>query len=193
MNAVDLIELRYDAVHDSYANLLRRMSDGDVRTQPHGLNSIAWLAWLAWHVARIEDATINGFVAGRPQVLTSGRWNERLGIDRTDVGSGMTSDEVRSLSQAIDLAALAGYLSAVAASSKTLLAEFGPADLDRIVDRARVHAAIEADRLLLPAGASVGEFWAVGHPVGWFLLQTALLHPSGHLYDVLTVKGLLAF
>ena len=72
------------------------------------------IAWLVWHLARVQDAAVSRFVDDRPQVLEEGRWNQAMRLDRRDVGSGMTSEEVDALSAAIDITALRGYHRAVA-------------------------------------------------------------------------------
>lgn len=189
MDALEFFGLRYDAVHGEYVETIGELNEGQVRARPHGLNSIAWLAW---HAARVEDVAINRFAADRPQVLLAQGWHGRLGIDRLDTGPGMTSQDVDDLSARIDLAALRGYLEAVAAATKEFAAGLAPADLDVVVEPEHVRAVAAEEGILLPAGAWAGEFWAGGHPRGWFLLQTALLHPHGHFYDCVAVRGLLA-
>ena len=188
MDALELFRLRYDAIHAGFVDdLLGGLSDGQARARPHGLNSVVWLLW---HTARIEDVGINRFVCDRPQVLLAESWNGRLGIDRLDVGAGMASAEVDDLSRQIDLGALRGYWDAVARATAEVNAGLRPAELDLAVDPTRVRAVVRDEGVLIPAGAAVGEFWAGGWSRGWFLLQTALLHPYGHLFDCLTVRGL---
>lgn len=187
MDALGLFGLRYDAVHGGYADLIGGLDETRLRARPHGLNSIAWLAW---RVARVEDVAANRFVADRSQVLLAQGWSDRLGIGRIDAGPGMTADEVDDLGARIDLAALRGYLDAVAAATREVASGLTPDVLDTVVEPTHVRAIVAAEGVLPPAG--VGEFWAGGHSRGWFLLQTALLHPYGHLFDCLTVRGLLA-
>ncbi|MBA3416614.1 MAG: DinB family protein [Chloroflexia bacterium] len=188
MDALQLFGLRYDAVHAGFVDdILDRLSDEQARAQPHGLNSVAWLLW---HVARVEDVAVNRFVADRPQVLLTGGWNGRLGIDRADVGAGMTSAEVDDLSRRIDLTALRDYWAAVARATGEVANGLGPADLDAVVDPAHIRRVVRDERVLVPAGGWVGDSWASSRSCGWFLLQTALLHPYGHLFDGMTVRGL---
>ena len=122
--------------------------------------------------------------------MLAGGWHERLGIARPDVGVGMTSAEVDVLSARIDLAALRGYWDAVARGTGEVAGGFAPAELEVVVDPARVRAVLRDEGALLPAGAWVVDVWADHRSRGWFLLQAALLHPYGHLFDCLTVRGL---
>ena len=71
-----------------------------MRVRPgKGLNS---LVWLLWHMARVEDVAVNlVLIAGR-QVLDDG-WSSRLDVPRTDVGRGMTEDEVVDLTARADI------------------------------------------------------------------------------------------
>ncbi len=149
MDALAFFGLRYDAVRGMYADMLGTPGEARVRARPHGLNSIAWLAW---HAARVEDIAINRFAADRPQVLLSQDWNARLGVDRIDTGPGMTAAEVDDLSVRIDIAALGGYLEAVAVATKEFAAGLSPADLDTVVEPERVRAVIAEEGILPPAG-----------------------------------------
>ena len=46
MDALDLFNLRYDAVHGGFIDdLFRGLSDEQVRQRPGGVNSITWLVW----------------------------------------------------------------------------------------------------------------------------------------------------
>src|SRR5678816_4634366 len=118
MDALELINLRYDAVHGGFVDdLFSGLSDEQVRQRPGGVNSIAWLVW---HLARVQDAAVSRFVDDRPQVLEEGRWNQAMRLDRRDVGSGMTSEDVDALGAAIDITALRGYHRAVAERTKLI-------------------------------------------------------------------------
>ena len=74
-----------------------------------GLDPPAWI----WHLARCEDVLVNTVVADRAQVFDGEPWPDRLGVDRRDIGTGMTGDEVDDLVAAIDVAALRRYRAAV--------------------------------------------------------------------------------
>lgn len=188
MDALQLFGLRYNAIHREFVDdILDDLSEAQVRARPHGLNSIAWLLW---HTARIEDVGVNRLAADRPQILAAGDWTARLGIARADVGVAMTADEVEALSRRIDLAALRGYWDAVASATAAVAGTLTAADLDTPVAPGRVRSVIAAEGVVVPGGEWVADFWAAGHRRGWFLLQTALLHPYGHLFDCLTTKGL---
>ena len=135
MDALELIELRYDAVHGGFVDdLFSGLSDEQVRQRPGGVNSITWLVW---HLARVQDAAVSRFVDDRPQVLEEGRWNQAMRLDRRDVGSGMTSEEVDALSAAIDITALRGYHRAVAERTKVIATSLSPAAWDQVVRPSR--------------------------------------------------------
>jgi DinB superfamily len=187
MDALELIRLRYDAIHGAFVDdLFAGLTDAQARARPHGLNS---LVWLLWHAARVEDAAVNRFVSDRPQVLVEENWLDRLEVERRDVGSGMTADEVESLSAAIDVPALKAYARAIADRSRAVAGGLAPAAWEEIVPPERVRAVVAHEALLVDAGRWVEEFWARGHSRGWYLLQTGLLHPYGHWFDALATRG----
>ena len=187
MDALGLFLLRYHAVHGGLVDdLFAGLDDAQVRARPHGLNSVVWLVW---HATRVEDAAVNRFVADRPQVLTEEGWLDRLGGARRDVGSGMASLEVDALSADIDTAALRGYARSVADRTRSVAGSLAPAAWEEIVPEARVRRIVADESLLVDAGRWVGDFWARGHARGWYLLQTALLHPYAHWFEAVATRG----
>jgi hypothetical protein len=189
MEARDLVVARYDAVHDGFVEeLFSGVTDGQVRERPHGVNSVVWLVW---HATRVEDATLNRFVADRPQVLDEGGWHGRLGVHRRDVGSGMTGHEVEALSAVIDVAALQGYRRAVSTRTKDIVAALAAPAWGEAVGPEQVRREVAKEGLLIDAGRWVEEFWAQGRTRGWYVLQTGLLHPYGHYYEAMVTRALL--
>ena len=187
MDALGLFLLRYHAVHGGFVDdLFAGLDDAQVRARPHGLNSVVWLVW---HATRVEDAAVNRFVADRPQVLTEEGWLGRLGVGRRDVGSGMASLEVDALSADIDTAALRGYARSVADRTRSVAGSLAPAAWEEIVPEARVRRIVADEALLVDAGRWVEDFWARGHARGWYLLQTALLHPYAHWFEAMATRG----
>src|SRR5215472_4667642 len=101
---------------------LAGISDEQWRLKPgSGTNSVAWLVL---HMARIEDVTFNLLVMERAQVFDE-RF-EYLGLDRRDVGTGMSDEEVLELSKTIDLTALRAYWSAVGKTTQDLARTLHP-------------------------------------------------------------------
>jgi len=187
MDALGLFLLRYDAVHGGFVDdLFAGLTDAQVRTRPHGLNSVAWLVW---HATRVEDAAVNRFVTDRQQVLTDEAWLDRLGVARRDVGSGMPSTDVDALSARIDTEALRGYARAVAERTRAVAGSLAPAAWDEVVPPDRIHHVVADEALLVDAGLWVEDFWARGHARGWYLLQTALLHPYAHWFEAMATRG----
>lgn len=190
MDARELFLLRWEDIHVGFVDeLFQGLADEQVRRRPAGVNSIAWLVW---HLTRVQDAVVSRFVADRPQVLDEGGWNRRMAVDRRDVGSGMTREEVDALSTQIDVAALRQYQRAVAERTKLITTSLPPGAWTEIVPEEHVWRAVAADRLLVEAGRWVGDFWARKRSRGWYLLQGGLLHPYGHCFDAMVTRGLLS-
>src|SRR3990170_5164752 len=76
---------------------------------------------------------MNVVVADRPQVLDAGGWGPRLNVDRRDVGTGMTDEEVETLSATIDLSSLRAYRRAVGLATRDVARGLAPDAWDRIV------------------------------------------------------------
>jgi len=153
MTALDLFTLRYDVVHGEFLDeLFAGLTDAQLRQRPQGVNPIVWLVW---HAARVQDAAVSRFVADRPQVLDEGGWNPRLGLDRRDVGTGMTGGEVEALSRDLDVAALRGYHRAVADRTMAIAAALPPAAWSEVVPAERVRrVAAQKSSTHFPASTS---------------------------------------
>jgi hypothetical protein len=189
MNGLDLLMLRYDVVHGEFVDeLFSGVTDAQLRHRPHGVNPVVWLVW---HAARVQDAAVSQFVADRPQVLTEGDWGWRLGVERRDVGSGMTGEEVDEFSARVDVPSLREYHRAVAARTKAIAATLPAPAWDEVVPAERVRRALAEEALLAEEGRWVGDFWAQGHTRGWYLLQVGLLHPYGHWFEAMVTRGLI--
>ena len=101
----------------------------------------------------------------------------------------MPSPEVDALSARIDTAALRGYARAVADRTRSVAGSLSPAAWDEVVPPDRIHHVVADEALLVDAGRWVEDFWARGHARGWYLLQTALLHPYAHWFEAMATRG----
>ena len=165
---------------------LRDLTDEQLRMRPNGWNS---LAWLLWHIARAEDVAINVVVADRPQVLDAGGWGPRLNVDRRDVGTGMTDEEVETLSATIDLSSLRAYRQAVGLATRDVARGLAPDAWDRIVgpeDLARAAA----QGALGPNAGWIAEGWQ-GKSTAWFFYWVAVGHSTMHLSQAGWVKEMI--
>jgi hypothetical protein len=150
LNAIDVFLREHAFVHTeavarSHAGnvdrLLTGLTEPQLRTRPHGLNS---MAWLFWHVARVEDAFISGLVMQRPQLLDEGRWDTRLNAGGHGFGTGMSKDEVADLSDRIDLQALWAYRDGVGRRTRTMVGERTDQDWTAPIEAAHVEWAAGA-------------------------------------------------
>lgn len=186
MDAFQFFWLRYPQTHDPN-RAERRLSDAQLGERPAGLNSVAWLVW---HLARVEDVSINRFVADQPQVLDTGDWAARLGPAWRDIGLGMTSDEVDDLSARIDKRALWEYWDAVGEGTTRVLHGLSSDHLDLPIDQAVLRRAVAEEGILGPAALHLEERFA-RWPNRGAPLALVLAHNWGHLYDIDVVCGLL--
>jgi hypothetical protein len=195
MNWRELFESQHHHVHRGTVEersdfripdmVLAGLTEEQIRLTPQdGLNSIAWLFW---HLARCEDAAINAVIGGRPQVLDDGGWTARLGIERRDIGTGMSAGEVRDLSQAIDLDALLAYRDAVGRQTRGVIAELDERTLTSPMSDTEADA-LAAARTFGDHAAWVDRGWRTRNRA-WFL-WLATGHCYQHLGEAVTVRTL---
>lgn len=165
-----------------------RLSDEQMRVRPQpGVNS---LAWLLWHIARAEDVIVNVVLAGSTQVLDDG-WTKRLRVDRPDIGTGMTADEVAALSDAIEIAALREYRDAVGRRTREFVAAMPDGTWERRVDASDLTRAADAGAFGR-VSAGMGAFFA-NWPGAALLSGIGAIHAAEHIGEALTVRGLGGF
>jgi DinB family protein len=188
MDAIDFFLLRYETLHRTLLDdLLKGLTEAQVRSRPHaGVNTIAWLIW---HAARVEDVGVNRFVVDGTQVLDDG-WHARLGVDRRDVGTGMTDAEVDALSARVDLAALRAYWEALTRRTLEVVGTLRGQDLGDVVPADRVKRVCVDDGAVATGAEWLTEFWANRRTRGWLLAQTPLLHVYGHYFEARVAAGL---
>ena len=186
MDPVSFFYLQHGRVHSSKVSsvpsiadhVFGGLTDQQMRVRPgKGLNS---LVWLLWHMARVEDIGVNVIVTAGQQVLDEG-WSSRLGVRRTDVGNGMTEDELTEFAARIDIGAVRAYRDAVGLKTRdvvTTLAPAGWADIVSTADAARV-----------PDWFKV----FVGQPRALELGTSAITHNAIHLGEAVTIRSLAGF
>lgn len=167
-------------------NCLQGLADEQLRIQPGGWNSIAWLFW---HMARLEDVAVNVMVAEDRQVFDRGEWPPRLKVTRRDVGTNMSDDEVGQLSHTIDILSLRAYRIAVGKRTRDVARELASTDWDRVVDRSLVDRAV-AQGAFTPGAEWIGKIW-VGKSKAWFLHWVAIGHNHMHIGQARWVKEMI--
>lgn len=192
MDVREFFALRYEPMHAQVkADLLDELSDEQLRCRPiEGVNTIAWLVW---HIARGEDIALSRFVARRPQLFFEERWAERLRVPETDLGVGMTPEEVTDLSARINFAALRDYWDALGRRTRSIVAGLDPEALDEDNDPAYIERVVDADRIFREAGRWGEGYW-VGLPnrsKGYFLGYLCLTHAWVHLSEAKVTRSLL--
>jgi DinB superfamily len=93
------------------------------------------IAWLIWHLTRVQDHHVAELLEA-DQVWEHGQWAAGVGLDPDpgNTGYGHSAAQVAEVRpESADV--LLGYLGAVDARTRTLLASLTAADLDRVVDR----------------------------------------------------------
>jgi len=186
VDALSFFYLQHARVHSSKVSsgssladlVFGSLTDQQMRVRPAwGLNS---LVWLLWHMARVEDVAVNLVLTAGRQVLDDG-WSPRLDVPRTDVGSGMTEDEVVDLTERADVGAVRAYRDAVGLKTRQVVASLGSDGLEQIVS--------QSDAARGPRGFRAFE----GQPRAVELGTSAVTHNAIHLGEAATIRGLAGF
>ena len=160
------------------------LNETTVRCIPRGCEHS--IAWLIWHIARIEDVTMNLLVAGDPQVLDQGPWQEQMKILARDTGNAMSNTDLVQLSAAIELQALKAYRKAVGRRTREVIENLALADLNQKVAPARLQRLLE-EGAVLPAASGLLDYWG-GLKISGLLLMPPTRHNFLHLNEALRIK-----
>lgn len=90
------------------------------------------IAWLLWHIGREIDAQI-AHLAGREQLWTREGFQQRFGMETSEVGVGHASAEARGI-VVDDPALLLEYVSAATAFLEEYLSTLTPENLGEVID-----------------------------------------------------------
>jgi len=194
-NAIDLFLRQHAMVHDA------EMSNAGL----HSFSDEAWdgaseaiircvppkfehsIAWIIWHLARIEDMTMNGLLAGKTQVFFLDDWLAKLKIELRHSGNVVMDDaDVTELSRVIDIDALRAYRLAVGRSTQEAVKELEADDLERKVEPARLQELLENGSVVEEANDLL-TYWGNLTMAG-LLLMPPTRHNFVHLNEAMRVK-----
>lgn len=167
------------------ASVYSVLSPDQLRQRPGGIgNSVAWLMW---HLARTEDAIVNSIIRGEKQVLLGDGWIDNLGVDVTNIGTGLGDDEVEAISAGMDIEACNGYWKTVADQTSEWLKTIGPEALEEVPDMQARIATIPA-MIAGADNANATSFWT-GRSAGYLLGGTVISHGYIHVGEMNSIRG----
>jgi hypothetical protein len=144
------------------------------------------IAWLFWHITRIEDTTMNLLVAGTPQVFTLEPWKERLKVTVQDSGNAMNGEEIRQLSECVDLNELRIYRMFVGRRTREIVGQLNVQDFNQKVEPARLQRVMD-EGALVEGSRPILEYWG-GRTIAGLLLMPPTRHSFIHLNEADRIK-----
>ena len=188
MNFDTLFRQRYDVLYDFWFAVVWDISEDLMRQRPHPrVNSIAWNLW---HVARVEDAGINRFVADRPQVIDEGNWMDKMNIPWRHHGSEMTFAEVDELNQRINIIALHEYANHVHKRTLEIIEHLNLDNLSAIISPEHLRTIIIDEGLAHSEPEGFIQTYS-GWTKGKCLMNFCLTHPYQHVGEIGVIASLL--
>jgi hypothetical protein len=149
-------------------------------------NSEHSIVWNIWHTARIEDITMNILVAGSQQILIQDNWLSQMKIDVRHSGNAMEVEEIRELSNQIDIHALRAYRVAVGRRTREIVKGIQSQELKSKVDPGRIDQ-IRSEGAVVEAANEIIDYWSKRNIAG-LLLMPPTRHNLVHLNESLRLK-----
>ncbi|MFZ6027592.1 MAG: DinB family protein [Chloroflexota bacterium] len=164
--------------------LWQGLDDETARRIPR--NETHSIAWCLWHLARIEDVTMNLILAGSDQLFECDGWSTHLKVDLRDTGNAMTPGEIATLSNAVDLAALRAYRSAVGRRTRQIVGQLPQNDFKQKVDPAHLQRVLD-EGAVCEASKGLLDYWGNLTFAG-LLLMPPTRHNLVHLNEAIRLK-----
>lgn len=177
LSQTGLISFEDEVLQDISESLFRRIPK-------NGEHSIAWVIF---HTARIEDVTMNRLVADSAQVFEEENWQERLKSTIRHTANAMDENQIRQLSDSLDLDNLMLYRRAVGRRTREIVQQLLPTELNQKVDPARISKLLETGAVIEEA-RGIAEYWGRRTTAG-LLLMPPTRHNFLHLNEVLRLKN----
>ena len=144
--------------------------------------------WHIWHITRIEDLTANILIADDKQVFLSDDWSNRINVDISDTGNGMTDEKIFELSKQFDIEQLREYRKAVGLRTRDIIKNMNPGDFRIKVSKERLDRILHEGGVLdIKDSISLLEFWDKKNIAG-IVNMPILRHHVVHLNKLLALK-----
>jgi len=145
------------------------------------------IVWLIWHIARIEDMTMNGLMAGRTQIFFGEDWLSKLRIGAKHSGNVVMDDaDVAQFSNTIDIDVIKTYRLAVGRATRKAVTGLQPEEIQQKVDPSRLRQLLD-DGSVAPEATGLIEYWG-NLTIAGLLLMPPTRHCLVHLNEALNVK-----
>jgi len=151
-------------------------------------SNAATIAWNIWHITRIEDITVNILINNSKSILDT-TWLQQLTTQVTDTGNAMSSDEIISFSQKLNIAELKNYRNTVGKQTQSILKQLTAEDMKRKFTRECLDRIVEEGGVLKhPDSIWLIDFWGKKDVAG-IILMPVTRHQMVHLNDCIKIKN----
>jgi hypothetical protein len=186
MNAVTYLQNQLANVHTFYQLIVKDFTDEEWTRHPApGQNLVGFTAW---HIPRTQDAHVQTFIRGIPEVAHRKRWMRWQSLKVFGNGVGVSFDEADRIARSVSRLDVMEYANAVHQEIMTWLGGLSDHELDYLPDIA-LHLSN------LPEYHTAGFIEEAGslfdQPTWSQLMRPCIGHVYRHLGELEVVKGIL--
>ncbi len=118
----------------------------------------------------------------------SDEWSNRINVDISDTGNGMTDEKIFELSKQFDIEQLREYRKAVGLRTRDIIYNLSPSDFRKKVSKERLERIFHEGGVLdIEGSISLLDFWGKKNIAG-IINMPILRHHVVHLNKVLALK-----
>ncbi len=101
------IKNNYLTIHDHFIPLMLKTEESLLRDRV--VKEINPIIWITWHILRSEDMFLSTVVFNEIQEFHKGNWMDKLNVATNHTGTGMSVEEVDTLSKNINIVEMLMY------------------------------------------------------------------------------------
>ena len=186
MNAITYLQKQLANVNAIFHSIAEDLTDEEWVTRPApGQNMIGCTVW---HIPRTQDAHVQTWIRGIPEVAHGDRWAHWQQFKRLGNGVGVSLDEADKIARNVQRAELMEYADAVHQEISAWLKELGESDLDQIPKVSQhlsPYPEYQTPGFVEEAGSLFDQ------PVWSQLMRPCIGHVHRHLGELEIVKNIL--
>ncbi len=186
MNAITYLQKQLANVNAIFHSIAEDLTAEEWVTRPApGQNMIGCTVW---HIPRTQDAHVQTWIRGIPEVAHGDRWTHWQQFKRLGNGVGISLDEADEIARNVQRAEVMEYADSVHQEISAWLKELGESDLDQIPNVSQhlsPYPEYQTPGFVEEAGSLFDQ------PIWSQLMRPCIGHVHRHLGEIEAVKNIL--
>jgi len=186
MNAIGYLQKQFANINAVFHSIVDDLTDEEWISRPASGQNM--LGYTVWHIPRIQDAHVQTWIRGIPEVIRSDRWADWYHLKPLGNGVGISLEDADKVSYATKKSDVLQYADEVQKETSGWLATISEEDLDKLPE-------IQQHLSQFPEYQTPGYIEEAGglfdQPIWSQLMRPCIGHVHRHLGELEIVKTIL--